>query len=276
MFISNESDTTKETYNFSIYGYKNIEICFEQSTLYSISKNKTISKICAWCYNEGNIVDKVHIARNIISLYSEDNNLNEINDAVFDSIIGNYSLYLKNHIENYLKLKEDATNKFQEICDEISNQVSKLSSSLKNNYLAILGYLVTVIIAEGFSDGIKGIFSYEITIVSSFVLIGSLVVYLFSLLHYIFNRIYLSRKLNKWKEYYKDTITEKELNYIIENNTLIQFAKLQSTVQTIIISVFWIVSIFILLFLLNKITDNIPLLFFKDVIKEYILTNTSC
>ncbi len=268
MFISNEFDTTGDAYKFSIYGYKNIEICFEQSTLYSISKNKTISKICAWCYDEGNIVDKVHIARNIISLYSEDNNLNEINDAVFDSIIGNYSLYLKNHIENYLKLKEDATNKFQEICDEISNQVSKLSGSLKNNFLAILGYLVTVLITEGFSDGIEGIFSYEITIISSFVLAGSLIVYILSLAHYLFNKKYLSEKLDKWKEYYNDTITEKELNYITENNTLINFAEKQSLKQTVLISIFWVVSIIALFLSLDKLSGDTPLLFFINFFKK--------
>ena len=201
------------------------------------------------------------IVRNVLSINYNNDNFESISDSEFQSIIGNYLLYLRNNVQDYLKLKETVTIRFQSFCDECSDQISQLSSTLRKNFLALLGYLITVLLTKGISNSIDDIFSKEVAIISSFVLIGSFVVWGLSFIYCRNQMKYLDKKISKFREYYKDIITDKELNKIIDDNTLIIFAKERNNKLIWVYSIIWIVTLVVLFLALDALSGSTKLLY---------------
>lgn len=202
LYLSNESQVFESLLQFVFYGYKNILIEYNNYRENEIVVNNTIIEIFEWAYLDGNIVDKLGIVRNVLSInYNEDRFLS-ITDSVYQSIVGNYLLYLKNHVQDYLKLKETVTLKFQSFCDECADQISQLTSTLRKNFLALFGYLITVLLTKGISNSLSDIFSKEVTIISSFVLLGSFIVWIISFIYYCSQNNYIDKKIEKFREYY--------------------------------------------------------------------------
>ena len=259
--ISNESLLSKQQIKFLFSGLKNIEINYSEYSENDIVVNDFIVDIFNWSYNEGNTVDKLGIVRNVLSINYNNDNFESISDSEFQSIIGNYLLYLRNNVQDYLKLKETVTIRFQSFCDECSDQITQLSSTLRKNFLALLGYLITVLLTKGISNSIDDIFSKEVAIISSFVLIGSFVVWGLSFIYCRNQMKYLDKKISKFREYYKDIITDKELNKIIDDNTLIIFAKERNNKLIWVYSIIWIVTLVVLFLALDALSGSTKLLY---------------
>ncbi len=267
-YISNESVFSTSTLEFYIFGYKNIQLEYVNNIENELIPNDNINEIFEWAFVEGNIVDKIGIVRNVLSINYNDDNFKSITDSEYDSIIGNYQLYLKKHVQEYLKLKETVTSKFQTFCDECSDQISQFSSTLRKNFLALFGYLITVLLTKGFVDkATSDIFSKDVTIITSFVLVGSFIVWVISIYYYYYQNKYVDEKIHKLKQYYRDIITEKELLRIINDNTLIDFTKEKNKHQVRALSIIWIVSLIVAFLVLDAISGSTKLLFFINIFK---------
>lgn len=267
-YISNESIFSTSSLEFYVFGYKNIQIEYDNNIENELNPNDNINEIFEWAFMEGNIVDKIGIVRNVLSINYNDDNFKSITDSEYDSIIGNYQLYLKKHVQEYLKLKETVTSKFQTFCDECSDQISQFSSTIRKNFLALFGYLITVLLTKGFvNKATSEIFSQDVTIITSFVLVGSFIVWVISIYYYRYQNKYVDEKISKLKQYYRDIITEKELLRIINDNTLIDFTKEKNKHQVRVLSIIWIASLIGAFLMLDAVSGSTKLLFFINIFK---------
>lgn len=260
IYLANNAHIEDLNYSFSFLGYKNITITIENGLIY----NSSIIDIFNWAYSEGNVIDKLGIARNIISLNYVDSIIS-IDKKVFESIISSYNLYLKKHVENYILLKEEFTKKYLAYSEKYIDQVHDLNKTLKSNLLGILGYIITVLLTKGFSSGIKSVFTYEISEISSFILLGSLVVLIISSAYYFYNKIYIQSSLDSFRKYYSDIFTEIELQTVINDKELFDETKKRSNRYFTIISIIWILIIVGLFLILDYLSGNNKLLFFINV-----------
>lgn len=265
LYISNEAEVSENFLQFIFYGYKNIVIEYKNYGDNDINVNNTIIEICEWSYQDGNVVDKLGIVRNVLSINYNDDEFLSITDSEYQSIVGNYLLYLKKHVQDYLKLKETVTLRFQSFCDECADQISQLSSTLRKNFLALFGYLITVLLTKGISNSLSDIFSKEVTIISSFVLLGSFIVWIISFIYYCSQNNYIDKKIDKFREYYKDIITDNELSKIIDDSTLIAFTKERNKKLVTTYSVIWIVSLIIIFLVLDALSGSVKLLYFVNI-----------
>ena len=267
-YISNESVFSTSALELYIFGYKNIQIKYDSNIEIELIPNDNINEVFEWAFMDGNIVDKIGIVRNVLSINYNDDKFKSITDSEYDSIIGNYQLYLKKHVQEYLKLKESVTAKFQTFCDECSDQISQFSSTIRKNFLALFGYLITVLLTKGFiNKATSDIFSQDVTIITSFVLVGSFIVWVISIYYYRYQNLYIDEKINKLKQYYQDVITEKELLRIINDNTLIDFTKDKNKKQVNVLSIIWIASLIVAFLVLDAISGPTKLLFFINIFK---------
>lgn len=264
-YISNESVFSTSSLEFFISGYKNIQIKYNNDIENTLITNNVINEIFEWAFEDGNVVDKIGIVRNVLSINYNDDKFKSLTDSEYESVIGNYLLYLKKHVQEYLKLKESVTSKFQMFCDECADQISQFSSTIRKNFLALFGYLITVLLTKGISDKTSNIFSEDVTIITSFVLVGSFVVWAISFVYYRYQNKYIDEKVKKLKQYYQDIITEKELNRIINDNTLIDFAKEKSKKQAKGLSFIWIASLIVAFLVLDAVSGSAKLLFFINL-----------
>src|SRR3712207_2492214 len=122
--ISNYSYFKENKLDYSINGYNNIksEINF-QHILFDILDIKKIYDIFHWIYKEEkNILERIEVSRNILSLYCIDNNILETNSNVLNSIKSNYSIYLKRNVDRYMKVIKDG----QDLLNELENNFYKI------------------------------------------------------------------------------------------------------------------------------------------------------
>ncbi|WP_211047310.1 hypothetical protein, partial [Pectobacterium versatile] len=65
------------------------------------AKSMVLFDIYEWIYNQGNFVDKIGLARNIISIHTQDNSILNIPKSVLKSIESSFDIYLKDNVKQY-------------------------------------------------------------------------------------------------------------------------------------------------------------------------------
>lgn len=160
IFIANASEfKSEDKLSYKISGYKTV-ICEEEDQNKIMQASNLLYKIFSWAYEGGNSVDKLGLVRNVLSIHLDNDGSIRFDKESWEAIRSNYQVYLKDNIQNYLNIKNkigeiiiQSTNKTYIIADEILD-------SLKNNIMAILTFILTVVLVNGFKDnGYQNIFS---------------------------------------------------------------------------------------------------------------------
>jgi len=226
-FISTSASLQDNQLRGAINGQRLMEYAVDVETLAS---NMILYKIYNWIYESGNAIDKIIIARNIISLHCKYISITEMDDKVMASIQSNYNLYLKENVKEYLELKNKVAEFISDIVSKTGEYACFLLNKFKSNVIAIFAFLFTVILANIVSDQpLSNIFTRDITILLESVLIASFL-YLFicyAQSKYEINKVCDSYKL--MKNNYLDILTQEDLNDIFDNDRIIN--NMKSTIQ---------------------------------------------
>ena len=174
--ISNMSDLNDDgTFSFKIDGYKSVHIngCQAQSLGYS---STNLGKLNDWLFERGGRGDKLGLVRNILSLHTNDDGLINIDEEALRSIRSNYSIYLKDNIQQYIEIKNKVTDYIFDYSSRIQNSLDEYLTSFRGNIVVIIGFFVSVVIVNGLKDnGTQMIFSSEylfIVLIICFISLG--------------------------------------------------------------------------------------------------------
>ncbi|EIS3744187.1 hypothetical protein LO909_001930 [Aeromonas hydrophila] len=136
---------------YKLNGYKTV-VCKEIHISKIVDYSHQLYKIYAWAYEGGNGVDKLGLVRNILSIHLDGKGFIRFDTEAWEAIQSNYQVYLKDNIQSYLEIKNkigefiiDATTKTYIMADE-------LLESLKNNFLVLLTFILTVVLVNGLKD----------------------------------------------------------------------------------------------------------------------------
>lgn len=269
-YISDMSKIEGNIFNFKIMGYKKVDVTFDAS---ATSLSEIFYKIYTWVYESGNgnIDDKIGLARNIISRYIKTNpgtTKISLEEDAYSSLLTSHKMYLKENVEKYI----DTKNKVAEIVTEqsvkTSDSINFISNSFKNNNLTLLSYFISLFIFSALSEKKQQIFTKEIFLISiTFLIISGIYLYI---TYKQFNKD-IKRNVRYFfsiKKIYKDLFDPKELNDIFNLRQLRYDAKLiKSTAKNYFI--FWILEIIILLILTSILTFHVEILMLINFF-EYI------
>lgn len=197
------------------------DICIEQ-----ITYNSILFDIYNWIYSEGNIVDKVTLARNLLSIHCQYIQLDAIDKKTYNSIRANFALYQKQNVEKYIEIKSILSEFLTNIIGQSKEIVLDVIGELGKNIMACFTFVLTVFITSIMSEkGLEGIFTKEVTYFSYIIILGS-IGYLF-----LTNKI-VDYKIKKMKEsyetlkdnndFFKDT---KEYEEIFKDEKLVDVIK---------------------------------------------------
>lgn len=250
IFISNTASIESDTLFLNIIGQRTNNYDFKLET---IKCNKTLNNIYSWIYSEDNIIDKMLIARNLITLHCKMTSLLEIDDKTYSSIISNYQVYLKDNVNRFLDAKERVTDFINEIGLQVKDDSLKLFKNFKGNIFAVFSFLFTIVAANFVSnESLNNIFTYDIIILLDILLIGSIIYYLISATELMFklnknHEAYLNLKNN-----YIDIFSEKEFENIFKDN---MYKRVEKTIVSSFVfsSLLWNGCIYALIFLFNYI-----------------------
>jgi hypothetical protein len=219
VFIANISSLDKTNFFFQVDGYKGLKNKFNFSEELSINSSHTFFEIYNWCYKEGNLADKLSIARNLIPINVSDNNILAINSGILQTLYSNHNIYLKENVQRYLEIKNNISMLLTELSSKANEIVFQFIEQLKKNIFAFLTYFGTVIVFNSLSTGkLSGIFTKDITIISFGLVVISSFYLIVSYIEILnkkkrFESVYL-----KLKKRYADILDKEDINRIFQDN----------------------------------------------------------
>lgn len=237
-----------------IMGQRSVDYVF---SLNEIIGNPILYKIYDWIYSGGSSIDKAIIARNIICLHCKYEPLLKLDSKVLLSIQSSYNLYLKDHVIQYLEMKNKIAEFISEILSRTGEYATELLDKFKTNMIAVFGFLFTVILADIVSDQpLDNIFTRDITVILELVLLGS-VIYLFICYRqskYQMEKVYESYE--SLKQSYEGILTEDDIRECFQNDQLIVNMKNTVNRSEKKYLILWIAFLIGILIVLEMISDG--------------------
>lgn len=249
VFLCNYSRFEKEdTVTFKIDGYKTIEniITFNDIDSEKIT-SKILFEIYKWIYNDGNLSDKIGLARNIIPLHLTNDKILNIEEGALASIISSHEIYLKQNIQQYIEVKNKVTEFMFDMTQKSSSLINGFLSTFKNSITLFVTFFITVIIMNNLSDKkLSNIFTKDITYISYALLGISVVLLVLSVVDVKKNIYTLKTNYTRLKSNYDDILNTKDIDRIFnfdkDHNEDIK--NIESSVK--LYSVIWIIILIIL------------------------------
>lgn len=253
LFISNISELRDNTITFKINGYKTIngsENIKEYSNIISISE--FIYEIFSWVYkDDSNIIDKIGITRNILSLHMNSAHLSNITAELIKSIYSGYEIYLKENVERYIEILNQLTYFLNELNNQASNLALSFTNKFRNNLLGFLSFLLSTILFNTISSGmISNIFTRDMTIITIAMLVISFCYLVISIIETKFNVNKLKSKYDRNKRYYASILDDRDINRILSNDDYFHDDKLFIQKNALLYSILWVISIIVIVVVL--------------------------
>ncbi|EUD01857.1 MULTISPECIES: hypothetical protein [Providencia] len=261
VYLSDYSDLKLESNEviFKLKGYRliNNTILINEITSESLH---IIYDIYSWVYTDGNFIDKLGLARNIISLYTKENDITKLSDGVLKSIESGYDIYLKENVKQYIEIKNKISEFLISQSDKASDITKNMFSSLKSSFWSIITFFLSIfLIRILLSKSYSGAITLEVVVVTLFFVAFSFVYLYLSLKEVNEEKDRLLNRYDTIRDRYKDLLNEDDLKNIINTEELksndkdyIDGRKKTYTKTWITFNVLMIVIVLILFFYMNS------------------------
>lgn len=220
VYISDISNINDNSLYFRINGYTTIdqEIYYQSSIL---NNHKELFQIYSWIYNEGDIFDKSGLARNIVSLHTNNSDTFGFKENIFNSIKSSYDIYLKENVERYIEVKNKLTEFLMDLSVRTNELLKTVSDSIRNNTMLLLTFFVSIFVFNSLSsDKMSKIFTNDITWISYAVLLISLVFLYITKSQTKSDIERIKKQYDRLKNMYTDILDKKDLDNIFKSDAL--------------------------------------------------------
>ncbi len=210
-------------YDYKINGFKTLSEVIDVSNLGRLdtdpSSAEQFLEAYKWVYTGGNPLDKIVIARNIISLNLIDLTSLSISNKTIDAIISNYRIYEKENVKQYISVRNDISKQLRDYQREIIKVVDEFDGDFKKSFFTSLTFVFTTVLIRVLAKNITD--AVIVPDIILFLLIGYCIL---SLCYYFYARWVLDSKIKlfdaqykKSRKYYEEILSEKELSDLFDD-----------------------------------------------------------
>lgn len=245
IYISNTSSIHKDK---AILHFDPTSVGYEY-TLQSLSQNSIVALIYDWVFKDDGCVDKASIARKIINVYCRtEDELLEIDQRVFNSIKSDFQIYQKNHVEQYIDMKNRISDHIVESAKQIQELTHELSEAIRNNFVAIIVFIMTVLLTESIdiSKLLEKNISPRITAVCAVFTLASLLYLIVTIITSNQKWKWLDQSYKDLKENYKKTLDDADIEEAFNNDAPFKHAKNQYNTFKKKVMGLWIAAIVVM------------------------------
>jgi hypothetical protein len=204
--------------NILKYRLKGYKVLSEKFSFNSLSENnpKELKAIFEWTYCEGNYIDKIGLARNIISIHLQKDTLLSLEDGTADSVESSYDLYLKENVKQYIDIKNKISEFLQGQSDKASDITKSMFAMFKTGLWTFTTFFISVFLLRIVSSKtFTGSISFDVLVVCLLLITFSFIYLLVATLELNADRDRLLNKYLDIRNRYKDLINKKDLDTII-------------------------------------------------------------
>ena len=219
IYTASSASILADELSIQINGQRNLT-CVSQ--LDSTQNNEILYLIYMWIYTEGNIVDKVLIARNVMSLHCRNLDLFDLDDKAYAAIKSNYELYLRNNVEQYLALIKEISTYILEVVTQIGDYATTILGKFKKNLMVIgIFFLIVMIPRFDSTRDLDVVFTRDVLYLLQLVLIGSMLYLAICWIELAYKMKKIEKGYNALKENYQTVLSDNEINNILKNDELL-------------------------------------------------------
>ncbi|WP_122429560.1 hypothetical protein [Pseudomonas viridiflava] len=207
--------------SFTIKGYTTERIEIPSLDALDISSTEQYFDIYQWAYTDGNIVDKLGICRNLITIHKTDDSLLKLKAGCLESIASNHAIYLKDNLKQYVDVKNKLSEQIQKSSEKASEVAKTINAYLRTSIFSLFSFLLTAFLIRALGKNTAP----ETPILSSGVYWIFLLIFAVSLIVLLYAVGETNAELRRYKASYKtfrkrysDLLSREDLNQIFNND----------------------------------------------------------
>ena len=210
-------------FDYKLNGFKSFSDSIESTTIGTVDI-ATLSahqyyEIFLWVYTGGNTLDKLVIARNIISLNLTDCKKLSISDKTIDAIISNYRIYEKENVKQYISIRNDISKQLRDYQKEVIKTVDEFDGDFKKVFFTFLTFIFTTTLIRILSKNIN-----TTTLIPDEIIYLLLLYSILSLCYFFYARYVLDEKIKliddqytKTRNFYNEVLSDKEQSDLFDD-----------------------------------------------------------
>ncbi|MFJ5162318.1 hypothetical protein ACIP6T_24475 [Pantoea sp. NPDC088449] len=223
VYLSDYSEITNSDSSYLDYKFKGYRLISHKVGLNSVSTTNAeeLYQIYEWVYSQGSFVDKMGLARNIISIHMTGNDVATLASGTLRSIQSGYDIYLKDNVKQYIEIKNKISELLISQADKAADITKNMFGSLKTSLWSIVTFFITVVLikvvaAKGNGEVVSG----DILSITAVFVIFSFVYLWLSLREVKDEKERLFSRYENIKSRYKDLLNDDDLVKVIDTLAL--------------------------------------------------------
>lgn len=212
------TDLTKESFFYKLNGYKSISESIDADNI-TIKNLDDFYNIYLWIYSSGNILDKIGLARNLISLHLKKNSSLELEGDVFESLKSSYKIYEKQNVKQYIEVRNKMSDQILDYGKRVASFTDNFANGFQKSALSLVTFfsslIVTRILATPKNNSDFIMYSTLITLVFIGITLVYMVISRFELTE---QEIRFKKSYKDFKTRYTDLLTEEDIARILNND----------------------------------------------------------
>ena len=237
------------------------------------------NQIYEWVFETENAVERAAIARNVIAIDCKSvSQLEDVSEETLRSIKSNYVIYQKNLIEKYIDVKKSIADSIVETSKQIQEMTHELTEGLRNNFVAVIMFLITVILTDSvdWDDLIYGGIPEDIVNISYIFDIASLFYLIITLVGVLRKWDYCRKEYFQLKANYEEILEKNDLDRAFKNDMLIKRAEKRIIEDIIIVGRIWgafLIIMFVFFTEMKYDAAKVPMILAKQLSEKLLLNS---
>lgn len=185
----------------------------------NINGNMQYYNIFSWIYGTGTFIDKLGLARNIISLHIEGVNNVDIKGDPILAIQSSYKVYEKQNIKQYIEIRNKISDQLLGFHDRANKIVEAFASGFQKSSLALITFYISAIVLRILkSDDLVNIFTIDAAILSTAFIACSWGYYYALDWEVSAQKERFKRHYTNIKDRYRDLLDNQDISRILNND----------------------------------------------------------
>ncbi|MGE8555610.1 MAG: hypothetical protein ACN6OB_16950 [Chryseobacterium jejuense] len=212
------TDLTKENFYYKLNGYKSISESIDVDNI-NIRNLDDFYNIYLWIYSSGSILDKIGLARNLISLHLKKGSSLELEGDVFESLKSSYKIYEKQNVKQYIEVRNKMSDQILDYGKRVASFTDNFANGFQKSALSLVTFFSSLIVTRILATPKNN---------SDFIMYSTLITLVFigiTLVYMVISRFELTEQEGRFKKSYKDfktrytdLLTEEDIARILNND----------------------------------------------------------
>lgn len=220
IFLADSSEIEGDFLSYRLKGYKLISDKVNINDI-DFKSLEELYNIFLWSYNDGNFIDKIGLARNIVTIHSGENSIFSVEEGTLNSLSSGYDLYLKDNVKQYIDIKNKLSEFIVAQSDKSIEITKNMYAGLKLTLWTLITFFMVNFISKIFKlDNSTLFFSDQAFAISIVFIVISFIYLLISWFEVNSDIKNMEERFNLIEQRYKDLLNGKDLEKALKKDAV--------------------------------------------------------